>query len=96
MNKPLFIPLYREYFELFESGVKTTEYRVDGPRWNKKTCYPGRKVTISYGYGKIKRLTAEIDNTYTMQPGPEDFQKIYGSIPTCRVIHLKSISKIDL
>lgn len=56
----LFIPLKTEYFEAFKSGRKTVEYRPYGPRWNEKTCYVGRKVTLSKGYGKQARLTGTV------------------------------------
>lgn len=55
-TKPLFIPLKREFFEAFASGKKTIEYRKLGPRWNEKTCRPGRAVVLSLGYGKARRL----------------------------------------
>ena len=56
----LFIPLRREWFEAFESGDKTIEYRPYGPRWNERTCRVGRRVTLSLGYGKRKRLHGTI------------------------------------
>lgn len=56
IERPLFIPLCRKWFEQFECGEKTTEYRVWGPRWNIGTCMPGRAVTLSLGYGKARRL----------------------------------------
>lgn len=59
-ERPLFIPLNREYFEAFERGEKTTEYRVYGPRWNERTCTIGRRVTLSLGYGKQRRLTGRV------------------------------------
>ena len=55
-EKPLFIPLKTEFFEAFENGTKDTEYRLYGKRWNEHTCRIGRKVTISHGYGKKRRL----------------------------------------
>lgn len=58
--KPLFIPLKREYFEAFKSGVKTEELRRYGPRWNTETCTIGRPVTLSLGYGKAHRITGKI------------------------------------
>lgn len=48
--KPLFIPLKKEWFEQFKSGIKTTEYRLYGPRWHEGTIIPGRKATLSLGY----------------------------------------------
>lgn len=52
----LFIPLKKEYFEAFERGEKTEEYRIYGPRWNERTCAIGRPVVLSCGYGKARRL----------------------------------------
>lgn len=54
--KPLFVPLKAEYYRDFASGLKTVEYRLYGPRWNERTCRPGRAVTLSLGYGKRERL----------------------------------------
>lgn len=58
--KPLFIPLYKRFFEQFERGQKQIEYRKYGPRWNEKTCIVGRAVTLSCGYGKKRRLKGVI------------------------------------
>lgn len=81
MSRPLFIPLRREYFEAFERGEKTEEYRPYGPRWNERTCYPGRPVVLSLGYGKARRLTGIIrafnkDSDPGRRPG---WQACYGS-----------------
>lgn len=59
-EKPLFIPLKREYFEAFLEGRKTIEYRPFGARWNEKTCIVGRPVLLSLGYGKQHRLQGRI------------------------------------
>lgn len=59
-GKPLFVPLKAEYYRDFECGLKTTEYRLYGPRWNERTCRPGRPVTLSLGYGKRERLHGTI------------------------------------
>ena len=56
LNKPLFVPLRTEYFDKFEQGLKTTEYRLLGARWNANTCPPGRSVVLSHGYGINRRL----------------------------------------
>jgi len=58
--KPLFIPLKREYYEAFANGSKTHEYRLYGKRWNEKTCYYGRDVVLSLGYGKQNRMVGKI------------------------------------
>lgn len=59
-DNPLFIPLKTEYYEAFKWGTKTVEYRRYGPRWNKKTCYVGRAVVLSKGYGKQDRVHGTI------------------------------------
>ena len=55
-EKPLFIPLKAEYYEAFEDGSKLYELRLEGPRWNARTCRVGRAAVLSYGYGKARRL----------------------------------------
>jgi hypothetical protein len=57
---PLFIPLKAEYYREFACGMKTTEYRLYGPRWNERTCVIGRPVTLSLGYGKRERLRGTV------------------------------------
>lgn len=56
----LFVPLRREFFEAFAAGQKDTEYRPYGPRWNERTCPPGRSVVLSLGYGRQHRLKATV------------------------------------
>ncbi|MFX4226482.1 MAG: hypothetical protein ACFHHU_00905 [Porticoccaceae bacterium] len=60
--KPLFVPLRTEFFELFENGSKCIEYRLYGDRWNENTCFEGRPITLSHGYGKQRRLHRHIKN----------------------------------
>lgn len=57
---PLFIPLNTEYYNAFADGTKTDEYRRYGPRWNEKTCFIGRDVILSKGYGKQSRMTGTV------------------------------------
>ena len=59
-EKPLFIPLKAEYYEAFENGTKDTEYRRYGKIWNENNCRPGRTVTLSYGYGKARRMKGTV------------------------------------
>ena len=86
MVKPLFIPLKTEYYEAFERGDKTEELRLYGHRWNFDTCYPGREVVLSKGYGKQSRMKGVIwkikkqrgntfGSTYT-----KSIKAIYGSL----------------
>ncbi len=60
VEKPLFIPLKREWFMAFKNGLKRVEYRPYGPRWNEQTCWEGRPVVLSLGYGKSQRLTGSV------------------------------------
>lgn len=56
----LFIPLRKEFFEAFAEGRKQWEYRRHGTRWNAETCSIGRRVVLSLGYGKHRRLTGRV------------------------------------
>lgn len=80
MEKPLFIPLKAKWFEAFERGDKTTEYRAYGPRWNERTCRVGRAVTLSYGYGKARRLSGEVIGFRII--GPDEHPAIRETFPT--------------
>lgn len=55
-TKPIFLPLKRQYFEAFERGEKSEEFRLLGPRWNPESITVGRAVVLSLGYGKQRRL----------------------------------------
>lgn len=59
-DRPLFIALKIEFFDLFLSGDKRSELRIYGPRWNERTCPPGREVVLSKGYGKRHRIRGVI------------------------------------
>lgn len=86
--KPLFIPLRAKYFEQFESGEKTTEFRAYGARWNEKTCPAGRAVVLSYGYGKARRLHGVIVSTELVKQ-TKDFLEIYGDEKKCFAIKIR-------
>lgn len=92
--KPLFIPLNGEYYDAFERGDKTDEYRAYGPRWNVKTCYPGREVILSRGYGKKNRMLGMIVRT-TIVPPTENFIKIYGEGKQCFAISIINLRKLS-
>jgi hypothetical protein len=87
MNKPIFIPLMANYYEAFEAGTKTHEYRPLGPRWNFRTCTVGRDAVLSYGYGKQRRMNKKIISVKVV-PAPADFMKIYGDGRECLAIEL--------
>jgi hypothetical protein len=89
---PLFIPLKTSFYNAFDNGTKTIEYRRYGPRWNERTCPVGRPVILSKGYGKAHRLTGIItafrpDATPTLIPG---FRECYptGQVAACITILL--------
>jgi ASC-1-like (ASCH) protein len=58
--KALFIPLKAQYYDAFAEGRKTDESRLYGKRWNERTCYACRAVTLSRGYGKKNRISGII------------------------------------
>lgn len=95
---PLFIPLKTEYYNAFLDGSKVDEYRLYGKRWNEKVCVPGRRVTISKGYGKLNRRSGEIlffsKDTFDNMPAwlQKDIFNCYGEAAkgkTLAVIRLK-------
>lgn len=59
-EKPLFVPLKKEYYLKFEAGTKDTEYRLYGPRWNEEVCRIGRLAVISNGYGNYNRMNGVV------------------------------------
>lgn len=85
MEKPLFIPLMAQYYDRFIDGSKVFEYRLHGARWNEKTCYQGRRVVISKGYGTHRRAMGFIDDVmiqymHTLHPKVRlSMQELYGS-----------------
>jgi hypothetical protein len=92
--KPLFIPVNSEYYELFESNQKQTELRLYGRRWNEDTCYPGRPVVVSRGYGTASRLTGVIAafSTCAVMDLPDlersQFEACYGCEEDCRAARI--------
>lgn len=97
MTKPLFIPLKREWFEAFRTGLKTVEYRPHGPRWNERTCWVGRPVVLSLGYGKAHRLTGRITEFWASEARTPAFVSIYGHdrIMACIRIDLDSLPSTE-
>ena len=75
--KPLFIPLKAKYFDAFESGEKTTEYRKLGKGFNPSTCVLGRPVTLSRGYGKSRRLSGSIKNVEVKWMDSPEWIEVY-------------------
>jgi len=48
----LFVPLNKEWYNLFAAGKKKWEIRGYGPRFNEKTVKEGRLVELRKGYMK--------------------------------------------
>lgn len=102
--KPLFIPLKTKYFEAFASGEKTEELRLYGPRWNEKTCKPGREVILSKGYGKNARMNGRVWK-FKKQHGStfgstykQAILEVYGTLDVqiaCISIELSEIAKME-
>lgn len=88
-DRPLFIPLKTEYYEAFESGEKGTEYRKYGPRWNEETCYAGRPVILSKGYGKHARINRVIESVEVKEMDSADWIACYGEPGTGIAIKMK-------
>jgi len=52
MPDRLFVPLNKEWFDLFVEGRKEWEIRAISPRFNEKTVVVGRAVELRRGYQK--------------------------------------------
>ncbi len=92
---PLFVPLMKEYFDAFASGKKGVEYRVNGPRWNKRTCRDGREVVLANGYG-WPRLHARVVRT-TIIPAhraPAVARQLFGERELI-CIHVENVRPIE-
>lgn len=89
-EKALFIPLKRVWFEAFLRGVKDTEYRAYGPRWNEATCRVGRKARLSLGYSNLKYLdrTVAAFEKLPRDKAPEAAREIYPKAPFIAAIKL--------
>lgn len=83
-DKPLFIPLNTKHYEAFEDGSKIYELRLHGKRWHRGTCWAGRDVTLSKGYGKKNRLHGKVgivwitDTDCLNDDIQKDISEIYG------------------
>lgn len=93
IERPLFLPLKREYFEAFKDGTKVEEFRVLGVRWNERTCRIGRPVVLSLGYGTKHRIRGVIAGFRacirpTLTPAWEDCYPTKIALAACIHIHL--------
>ena len=77
-HKPLFVPLKSEFYDAFVSWQKIWEYRKYGPRWNEKTCFIGRRVVLSKGYGKQNRSMGTIRGFETKRQTSKEWIACYG------------------
>lgn len=81
MQKPLFCPVTKYYFNEYFIGNKTVEYRLYGPRWNEITCVPGRRIIVSEGYSG-RRLYGFIGGFRFSELGMiEGMKDLYPGVP---------------
>jgi hypothetical protein len=94
IDNPLFIPLKGEWFDRFESGDKSDEWRRLGARWNFINCRIGRRVVLSRGYsgrrlgasiGAVRLVKAEVGSAAA---------GLYGVGTNCIVLELHDIGPI--
>lgn len=68
----LFVPLNKQWYDLFKAEKKLWEIRAVSPRFNHKTVYTGRTVELRRGYAVKGALwgviidVMEIDNIYNI------------------------------
>lgn len=84
MEKPLFVPLKKQWFDLFASGEKTAEWRRYGPGWNERTCRPGRRVVLALGYTRTR--LAGVVTSFQVRPARGPAAELYGEGTMCAVI----------
>lgn len=90
----LFIPLKKQWYLAFECGEKDTEYRAYGPRWNERTCRPGRKATLSCGYSGA-RLERTITTFHKLphHRAPAEARVIFPDAEFIAAIRLGAVSQ---
>lgn len=91
-EKPLFIPLKREFYFAFVSGRKDTEYRRYGSRWNERTCRIGRRVILSKGYSGSRR-TGEIMGFERKRMDSADWLACYGKPGDAACIKIRVVGE---
>jgi hypothetical protein len=94
-ERPLFIPLRGIWFDAFDRGQKTEEWRRFGPRWNEDICRVGRPVLLSRGYSG-RRLAARIASVSLRSadehPGAVE---LFGAGTLCIVLGLHQITPLS-
>ena len=77
---PLFIPLKAEFYIAFEAGTKKFEYRKHGGPWTEKNVWVGRPATLSYGYGKARRMSGVVSSVEIVPgKGMKGVEECYGT-----------------
>lgn len=89
-DRPIFLPLLGIYFDAFERGEKTLEWRRFNNRWNFKSCRVGRRVTLSRGYSG-RRLSARIRSVALASVCDHALVELFGARAVCIVIELHEI-----
>lgn len=86
--KPYFLPLRKVWFNAFRDGLKTTEYRLAGTRY--ESIKSGRIITLSCGYSGAQ-LQAECVSIEKMsiENCPTECLSVYPAGSILLAIHLK-------
>lgn len=87
--KPLYIFLKGEWYDKFLDGSKEIELRPYGPRWNERTCPPGRPAILSRGYGKKHRTPGVIRRFNKRWSNTKAFKSCYGRARMAALIWIK-------
>ena len=64
MNKTLFLPLKKEWYELIEKGIKTEEYRSINPYWVKRLTTIKYKTDILYSMTRGELIERIKEDTF--------------------------------
>lgn len=86
-DRPLFVPLRKEWFEAFRRGEKTEEWRRYGPQWNERVCWIGRPVLLSLGYRSLRLLGTIV--SFRTAPARGGAAELYGAGTKCAVFGVK-------
>jgi len=94
----LFVPLNKQWYDLFKSGQKTWEIRGVQPRFNTNTVVKGRRVELRRGYAKEGALWGTITNiilTRHVYDVPKEVMKKMLPIKQSDTIHWEEIDKYN-
>lgn len=88
-QRPVFLPLRAEFFRAFAAGTKTVEWRKFGPRFNERTLWVGKRVTLSNGYSRDRLTGRIVQLEFSLARKVEGALSIYKPSDTLVGIHIK-------